>query len=152
MIRLKNKRKLLGFTLIELLVVISIIGILASLALVSYTRSQKQTRDVRRKSDLRQYQTALENYANKNNSLYPAVTFSNLCSTLGMTNCPNDPLGGSNTYYYAYKSDDRSVYSLRANLEAYSTYQYWVICSNGKSGETNAAPVTSTNEASVCPL
>lgn len=141
-----------GFTLIELLVVISIIGILVSLASVSYTRSQKQARDTRRKSDLRQYQTALENYANNNNGLYPNVDFSNLCSTLGMTNCPNDPSGGSNTYYYSYKSDDRSVYSLRANLEAYSTYQYWVVCSNGKSGETNTAPTTSTSESSVCPL
>ncbi len=143
----KKGNFLLGFTLIELLVVVSIIGILASLALVSYTRSQNQARDTRRKSDLRQYQTALENYANNNNGLYPAVSFSNLCSTLGMTNCPNDPKGGSATYSYVYTTD-LSQYSLRANLEAYSTGQYWVVCSNGKSGETNTVP----NQSNVCPL
>ncbi len=143
----KGKSKIFGFTLIELLVVISIIGILASLALVSYSRSQKQARDTRRKSDLRQYQTALENYANNNNGLYPNVIFSNLCTSLGLSNCPNDPSGGSSTYFYVYSSD-QSQYSLRANLEAYSTYQYWVVCSNGKSGETNTIP----SQSNVCPL
>jgi prepilin-type N-terminal cleavage/methylation domain-containing protein len=43
-----------GFTLIELLVVISLIGLLAALALVSYIGVQKQGRDTQRKSDLRQ--------------------------------------------------------------------------------------------------
>jgi prepilin-type N-terminal cleavage/methylation domain-containing protein len=147
MLRKKYIFSSFGFTLIELLVVVSIIGILASLALVSYSRSQKQARDTRRKSDLRQYQTALENYANNNNGLYPNVTFSNLCSTLGISNCPDDPLGGSNTYYYVY-STDQSDYSLRAILETYSNYSNWVVCSNGKSGETNTTP----SQTNVCPL
>jgi len=49
-----------GFTLIELLVVISIIGILISLGAVSFTTAQKKSRDTRRKSDMKQIQTALE--------------------------------------------------------------------------------------------
>lgn len=49
-----------GFTLIELLVVIAIIGILAALATVSYSDSQKKSRDSRRKSDLTAIQKAFE--------------------------------------------------------------------------------------------
>lgn len=136
----------LGFTLIELLVVISIIGVLASLALVSYTRSQKQARDTRRKSDLRQYQTALENYANQNNGLYPTVTFASLCSTLGLgNNCPNDPIN-QNDYNYSYYSNDGTVYVLSAKLEAPSRSEkpYWLYCSNGKAGESSSLPSDGT--------
>jgi prepilin-type N-terminal cleavage/methylation domain-containing protein len=61
-----------GFTLIELLVVISIIGILASLALVSYSAAQKQTRGIQRKSDLSQLRTSLEAYYSANNA-YPST-------------------------------------------------------------------------------
>ncbi len=55
-----RKKAAFGFTLIELLVVIAIIGILAALATVSYTDSQKKSRDSRRKSDLVAIQKALE--------------------------------------------------------------------------------------------
>ncbi|BCX14926.1 MAG: hypothetical protein KatS3mg088_609 [Patescibacteria group bacterium] len=136
----------IGFTLIELLVVISIIGILASLALVSYSRSQKQARDTRRKSDLRQYQAALENYANITAGVYPSISgtgMSNLCSALSITNCPDD-----STYPYGYRrSTNGSEYVLWAQIEAYSTGPYWVVCSTGKSGETSSAPTSGT-----CPL
>ena len=149
-VSVRSKRSFFsGFTLIELLVVISIIGLLASLALVSYTRSQKQARDTRRKSDLRQYQTALENYANKNNGVYPvrtsAIDVTTLCTTLEVGNvCPGDP---SSSIYYYVSSSSGDQFSLRATLEAGSS-TYWVVCSNGKSGGTSTAP-TSSN---VCPL
>jgi len=65
-----------AFTLIEMLVVISLIGILTALALASFTSSQKQARDVVRKSDLKQYQTLLESYANMASGFYPSRTSS----------------------------------------------------------------------------
>jgi prepilin-type N-terminal cleavage/methylation domain-containing protein len=147
-----------GFTLIELLVVISIIGLLAGMAVVSFTSSQKQARDTQRKSDLKQYQTALENFANIHNSLYPsrggpanpgwdAPASESLCADLGMTDCPEDPkFDGTYVHYdsaglfsYRYVSDgsgngviDATTYVLWGMLEG--SPNYWVVCSNGKVG------------------
>ena len=130
--------KKLGFTLIELLVVISIIGILASLSLVSYSGAQKQTRDTQRRSDLNQYRNALETYAASSGGLYPvaaAGATSSICGTGKdlegfIASCPEDPLGDS--YVYQYWSDG-SGFTLWGKLE---TGGYWKICSNGKSGKS----------------
>jgi len=59
-----------GFTLIELLVVITIIGALSSLAVVSYQSVRMSARDVKRVSDMKQIQTALELYF-ENHQEYP---------------------------------------------------------------------------------
>ncbi len=58
-----------GFTLIELLVVISIIGLLASVVLVSLNGARAKARDARRLSDMKQIMTALELYYDKNGYL-----------------------------------------------------------------------------------
>ena len=144
----KVKSQKFGFTLIELLVVISIIGILASLALASYTGAQKQTRDTQRKSDLNQYRNALENYAAANNGVYPLMTtpntVANICGSgkpLGsefMASCPDDPI--STQHYYYGSSSDRTRYVLYADLE---TAGYWYVCSTGKTGTKSTAPTIS---------
>ncbi len=141
--KIKNK----GFTLIELLVVISIIGILASLALTSYGGAQKQARDTERRSDLGQYRNGLESYASVNNGLYPVYTSArdmaaNFCEAGEelenfISSCPAGPL---NTDVYYYLSDDTgSEYVLYTDIE---TDYYWYVCSSGKTGKTltDAAP------------
>lgn len=133
-----------AFTLIELLVVISIIGILAGMVVVSFTSSQKQARDTERKSDLSQYRTALETYANKSSGLYPvfvsATSLSeNVCPAVGSSgNCPEDPK--SPTTIYKYCSDTGGTnYALWASLENV-TLTNWVVCSSGKSGTSTNTP------------
>ncbi len=59
---IKNIKKETGFTLIELLVVIAIIGILATTVMTSLNMARFKARDVRRLSDIRQLQLALQMY------------------------------------------------------------------------------------------
>jgi prepilin-type N-terminal cleavage/methylation domain-containing protein len=59
-----------GFTLPELLVTVSIIGILASIGTVSYQSARESARDVKRASDMKQIQTAIELFF-ENHGYYP---------------------------------------------------------------------------------
>jgi type II secretory pathway pseudopilin PulG len=130
-------------------VVISIIGILASLTLVSYTGAQKQTRDTQRRSDLNQYRNALENYASANNGLYPAgiSSISDLCGegnpldTSFIAACPVDPLNTEDYAYGFFSSAGGDEYLIYGGLE---TGGFWEICSNGKSGKVTVEPSSST--------
>lgn len=67
-----KERGLKGFTLVELLVTITIIGILATIGVATYTRVQARARDGRRKADMATIQNALEMYASENNGSYPS--------------------------------------------------------------------------------
>lgn len=62
----------LGFTLMELLITVSIIAILISIGIASYSTINKQSRDTKRKSDIEQIRSALEMYR-ADNSAYPNV-------------------------------------------------------------------------------
>lgn len=78
-ILLPNKK---GFTLIELMVAISIVAILSTIGIVSYTQAQRVSRDSRRKQDLRSIQGALEVYRITNGS-YPSLADTWYLSTTG---------------------------------------------------------------------
>jgi len=118
-----------GFTLIELLVVISIIGLLATLAVIALGNARVKSRDAKRLSDVRQIQTALALYqTDRIDGSYPAgnalvlgtgssCAGSTPCLTISETNgiantiagrpymglVPADP--SSNSYVYtAYQS------------------------------------------------
>lgn len=139
MLFVQTKMNKKGFTLIELLVVISIIGILASLALVSYSGAQKQSRDTQRRSDLGQYRNALETYATTYNGLYPLHTseynVSGFCGAGELakfiSSCPADPTP-ANIYYYLSDASG-TKYILYADLE---TAGWWYVCSSGKVDKT----------------
>ena len=60
-----------GFTLLELLVVISIIAILITIGITSFSTAQKKGRDSKRKTDLREVQQALESYYSVCGFMYP---------------------------------------------------------------------------------
>ncbi len=140
-----------GFTLIELLVVISVIGILAALILARFGTVEKSARDARRKSDLNQYRTALENYSIKTGGVYPIRTTvgdassGQPCTALTAGNylsvCLQDPRQDGTTYYYRYQSDAGGLnYILWAYIETGTTNPYLYICSSGKMAQKPGAP------------
>lgn len=101
-----------GFTLIELMVVITIIGILATIALVMYSGIQKSARDAKRIGDIDAIRKALEQYYTAYNFTYPAEVSGNTLDNIIEINflnnfsdgkAPKDPLFDSDpTYQYMY--------------------------------------------------
>ncbi|MFH0937292.1 MAG: type II secretion system protein [Candidatus Daviesbacteria bacterium] len=62
-----------GFTLIELLIVISIIAILVTIGVVTYSGIQKNARDAKRKVDINTIAEAWEMHISKTTPKYPAL-------------------------------------------------------------------------------
>lgn len=109
-----------AFTLIEILVVVTIIGLLAAGAAVSYGQFAKQSRDAKRKADLEQVRAALEMYRS-NNSAYITGNWNSLSANPGLTtptiyiqSLPSDP---KNTVYSYYYNGSATDYTLGAYLE-----------------------------------
>lgn len=122
------KKRDLGFTLIELMIVVTIIGLLSSLILVGLRRVQSLGRDTRRIADLRQIQTGLETYFNRN-QYYPQLANSSWTSVgdpfpaalvgagIGITAVSTDPLNRSSFVYYYSSASPWTGYVLRTLLE-----------------------------------
>jgi type II secretion system protein G len=115
-----------GFTLIELLVVIAIIGLLATMAVVSFSSAQRKARDSRRLADIAQMRKAIELYYD-DNSNYPdacnpntGCDAANLSAFLSpyMTSIPVDPTNsGTLVYIYARAPGAPESYAFRVRLE-----------------------------------
>ncbi len=109
-----------SFTLIEILVVATIIGLLASGGIVSYSQFSKQSRDAKRKADLEQIRAALEMYRSNNNQYSP---YTGNCSSYAVLtgspkyieSMPTDPRSNSGYFYYCNISTND--YTLGAYLE-----------------------------------
>ncbi len=148
-----------GFTLIELLIVIAIIGVLASLALVSFGPAQGRARDAQRKSDLNQYRIALENYASGHGGLYPLSSFifasTQLCPLFlvdYLSSCPEDPRHPTQAYmYHGDETATKYVLYVYGGLEAEPT-NTWVVCWNGKVGVAPNNPAGIYEAGGFCPI
>lgn len=118
-----------GFTLIEILVAATIIAILIAISTVSYTSVNKRARDAKRKSDLEQLRSALEQYRT-DNGYYPdpgspsyvnVNTLTELTSGGYISLIPTDP---ASAQQYSYNPQSPAGgpapyygYCLSANLE-----------------------------------
>ncbi len=89
----QSSRITTGFTLMELLIVISIIGILVTIAMVSFTSAQKTARDTRRVNDMKAMQNAWEQYYADNNANYPATC--TIATTYLPGGIPTEPKSGT---------------------------------------------------------
>lgn len=109
-----------GFTLIELLVVVAIIGILATIVLVSLGTVRVKARDTRRSADLRQVALALEMYMD-DNSRYPGTANTDSWNTqlpalvpTYLAALPVDPINDTTHKYKYYMDSDKLNYILAA--------------------------------------
>lgn len=83
-----NQQQNQGFTLLELLVVISIIAMLITIGLSSFSTAQRKGRDAKRKSDIKEIQNSLEQYYSVCGFNYPTPTGSFFTAV----NCPTPPI------------------------------------------------------------
>ncbi len=130
-----------GFTLIELIIVIAVLAGLASLILVTYPASQRKARDAQRQSDIKQFQTALEVYATRNNNRFPTSSgnISSLCSAISLSPCPDDPSPSQN-YSHVSTATEYQIWAQMEYPDADGNTQWFVTCSNGQVGFTTSVP------------
>ncbi len=140
MVSLKNKK---GFTIVELLIVIVVIGILATLVIVTFTGIQQKSRDTQRKTDINAVQSHVEAYYAQTGN-YPTLGDLNTAAfrTTNMKGLDPESLkdpkdtdaniaGTSDATNYGYtvtpaNCDNTATmcdaYTLRATLESGGTY------------------------------
>ncbi len=134
-----------GFTLIELLVVISIIGLLASVVLVSLNGARAKARNVRRNQDIRQFANAF-NLAINDGIILPAAGWSCISITcyggwsgnpananvdavfspyMRKPSDPADAVRGYGGYMYANATSDWTAYN--GTVYTGGAYMTWLV-------------------------
>lgn len=113
---MKNK----GFTLVELLISLSIIVILATIALVYYRSQADKALDARRKADLKRIQVAVEEYE-KDHNCYPLPQLVTCTPGKGLApyinKIPCDPKTNASYLYDYQDSTCPSWYQIYTKLD-----------------------------------
>ena len=105
------KRNQSGFTIVELLIVIIVIGILATLVLVTFTGIQQSARNTQRQTDIKAVASHLETYYAKN-SFYPTATDMNNATFISSElkgldkESTRDPKAGTAASDYQFNAGD----------------------------------------------
>jgi general secretion pathway protein G len=102
---IQNVKSTSGFTMIELLVVTTIIILLTTIGLISYSQALQNSRNAKRKSDLEVIRQALVLFK-ADNGYYPSTDYDGLQAVLGtgyLSAIPTDPKSAqSATFTYSY--------------------------------------------------
>lgn len=109
-----HTRKKTGFTLIELMVVIVIIGILATLGLLTFRNALAKSRDSKRTGDMKDLSTTLEQLKAVDGS-YTADAAGATCNFGGMVGDLEEPTDPGDLAYTCYTST--TEFCLSAELE-----------------------------------
>ena len=91
-----------SFTLLEMLIVLGIIAVILSVLSVSFSTTQKKSRDAKRKGDIKALQNGLEQYYSSCGYVYPTAGFTSVAcgaSPAIISVVPVDPKTGA-TYTY----------------------------------------------------
>lgn len=143
-------KKLRGFSVIEVLVVVSIITILATIGLSTYSSIQKKARDGKRMSDLELIRAAVEQYRSNNNQYPPALIYPNSGGNTGL--CDPPFLGGCTSGVYTQKIPADPDTSHKYSYELIGTSDYTIcayLTNPGTSNQGNCA-VSGTLTCNYC--
>ncbi len=92
-----------GFTLIELIIVMTIIGLLASIAIPSFVTSVKRAREAVLKSDLHTLRAAIDSYTVDKEQA--PQTLDDLVQAGYLKSIPNDPMTSKTDTWITSQSD-----------------------------------------------
>jgi len=136
---LKDRKNQKGFTIVELLIVIVVIGILATLVIVTFSGIQQKARNTKRQTDINAIDSTVEAYFAQN-GYYPTLANMN-DSTFRTANLKGfdpaalqDPKGSSQTLAASTSATQYGYTATPAN------------CDNGANGQCTAFTVTATLE------
>ena len=110
-----------GFTLIEVLVAVTIIAVLVSIGVVSYTSINKRSRDAKRKGDIEQIRSALEMYR-ADIGYYPNTGSGSWADASGLSTVL------VSTYIPVVPSDPKSAQTYRYKATSLSGSNYYGYC------------------------
>lgn len=107
-----------GFTMIELLVAATIIAVLSTIGIVSYTSLNQRARDGKRKADLEQVRSALELYRTDNGEYPEQANYNLMVGELVSTDYLGDPAPvdpkNDEEHEYTYSRSSATAYELCA--------------------------------------